>query len=81
MGLREEYKSLMEDRPEKLDEESVKFRDSMGRRRCGNCINHFKRSVDDYGVCEVVRPSDPEEVTVDSLCDLWTSDGKNFPLL
>lgn len=77
----DDYRSLMADRPEKLTAEDSHYRDSMGRQRCGNCLHFFQRKIDDYGVCEVVRPDDPEEVELDKVCDFWTVDGKRFPLL
>jgi hypothetical protein len=78
------YLRLIENRPYKFDAEEVNYREAEGDESCGDCQHFYTRKVDGYNVCEVFRdvtkkgenPIDPEKV-----CDFFTEDGEEFPLL
>jgi hypothetical protein len=83
------YDSLMESAVEKFSEEDADYRDGEGslhshgprHHRCGNCVHFLVRKVDQFGICEVVRPPDDEPIDEDYVCSFWTRDGEKFPLL
>jgi hypothetical protein len=74
---------------EKFSEEDADYRDgegslhSHGTRHhcCRKCIHYLVRKVDDFGVCEIVRPLDDQPIDEDYVCSFWTRDGERFPLL
>lgn len=78
-----EYNKLIEDRPDKFDAEDVGYREAEGRERCGRCIHLFIRKLDNFGVCEIFRSdeTDDDGIDPDHVCDFFTRDGSNFPLL
>ena len=66
---------------EKFSPEDVNYRDSEDKHQCRNCVHFLVRKVDQFGICEVVRPADDEPIDEDYVCDFWTRDGEKFPLL
>ena len=75
------YHELMEDRPEKMTAKDSGYRKSEGDTRCELCLHYYQRKLDGYGVCELVRPEPDEEVLPDMVCNYFTTDGEDFPLL
>ena len=75
------YDSLMESAVEKFTPEDVNYRDSEDKHQCRNCVHFLVRKVDQFGICEVVRPPDDEPIDEDYVCSFWTRDGEKFPLL
>jgi hypothetical protein len=55
MATLSDYKAIIEDRPKKLDASDVDYREGEGDEICGNCIHFYRRVVDEYGVCELLR--------------------------
>jgi hypothetical protein len=78
---RKPYEALMADRPEKFDPEDVNYREADSRQRCWNCLHFYMRRIDEFGVCEIMRPQDDGSVEPDYVCDYFTKDGETFPLL
>lgn len=76
----DDYRAMMEDRPEKFDEDDVAYREAEGKERCGRCLHFYERKVDSYGVCEILRLSDDAPIEADHTCDFFTVDGSIFPL-
>lgn len=74
-----EYQRLLEDRPDKFEPDAVDYREADGAERCSRCI-HFYQSKD-HAVCEIMRPEDEAEVEPGYVCDFYTFDGEEFPLL
>lgn len=75
------YDRLIEDRPFKLDEQEVNYRDAEGEEKCMNCIHFFNRNVDEFHTCEIFRPKDDASVNPKYVCDFFSVDGIEFPLL
>ena len=77
----EVYEQIMSDRPYKLGSDDVGYRDGEDKYRCGTCIHFFRRVIDAFGVCELVRLADDEPIEASKVCTYWTDNGKDFPLL
>jgi hypothetical protein len=77
----EVYQQIIEDRPHKLSGEDVGYRKGEDKFICGRCLHFFERGVDGFGVCELVRLKDDEPIKDDKVCDYWTKNGEDFPLL
>lgn len=76
------YKAIIADRPEKLDGEEADYRRAdVPAMRCGRCLHFFERRVDAFGVCELVRLEDDSPIKQNFVCDYYTDDGNNFPLM
>jgi hypothetical protein len=78
-----DYNHLIDDRPEKWLPDSVHYRPSDGEEKCRRCLHFYTRKLDGFGVCELIRDADTDEdgVDGDNVCDFYTQDGENFPLL
>ena len=76
----ETYKRLLEDRPFKLAPDEVNYR-AGEEHHCSDCIHFFSRKVDGFHTCEVMRPDDDavESIIANYVCDLYTSDGEEYP--
>lgn len=79
-----EYHALVEDRPIKFSAEEVEYtKDAEGKNEiCFKCIHYFRRTTDDFAVCEIFRSDETDEggVKPDAACIFQTSDGEHFPL-
>ena len=78
---RKPYEEMMADRPEKFSPEDVDYRKGTGGEICGRCLHFYERKIDRYGVCEILRLEDDAPIEETKVCDYYTHDGKNFPLL
>lgn len=76
----DDYKGMIEDRPEKFDKHEVVYREAEGKECCGKCLHFFERRIDGYGVCEILRLPDNTPIEPDYVCDFFTKDGDSFPL-
>lgn len=74
------YDDLMNQEVSKFSEQDVDYRRSGEDEDCGNCIHFMVRNIDHLGVCEIVRPEE-DGIDPDWVCDFWTSNGRDFPLL
>lgn len=78
----EEYEAVVSDRPEKLTEEQVEYRDAEGKEKCKVCWHFFTQGGGDRRtVCEIFRPSDDGNVEPEKVCSFFTPDGEEYPLL
>jgi hypothetical protein len=75
------YDRLIEDRPFKLAESEVNYRLAQGEECCENCIHFYTRQVDKFHTCEIFRPKDERSVVPEYVCDFFSADGEEFPLL
>lgn len=83
------YLRILDNRPLKLSPEEAEYRkasagEKEGGALCANCWHFFTRDADDFHVCEVVRPPEEDEESIDPeyRCRFFTGDnGKTFPLL
>jgi hypothetical protein len=80
MKSMDEYREMLSDRPVKWSPKDVDYRDcdAVGI-RCLRCIHYYERSIDRFGVCEIMRPESDESVNPDYVCDFFTADGQGFP--
>lgn len=76
----DDYKKMIEDRPEKFDEDQVNYRESDVNSECSGCLHFFERRIDSFAVCEIMRPDKDEDVKMNWVCDFFTKDGESFPL-
>ena len=92
-----EYETLVADRPQKFDEDQVNYRPAnRSQFRCDRCLHYFTRITDNFGVCEIFRPTryarrrspeegypteEIEEVQPEMVCDFFSADGSQYPLL
>lgn len=80
-----DYDDMMADRPEKFTPEEVGYRKAPrgSEYRCENCMHFYMRQVDRFHTCEIFRSPEVDERGVDLkyLCDWWTKDGEDFPLV
>ena len=80
-----DYDEMMADRPEKFSAEEVGYRKAPrgSEYRCENCLHFYSRQVDGFGVCEIFRSPQTDISGVDPkwLCDWWTKDGEDHPLV
>ena len=74
-----QYRALLKDRPEKFSQADVFYRRGEGKERCRGCI-HFFTSIRRQ-TCEIFRPCNDESVKPEWVCDFWTKNGSDFPLL
>lgn len=81
MVSKDMYDRIMADRPFKLNEEEVEYRDSTGEEHCKDCLHFYTREVDQHHTCEIFRPKDDESVEPDYVCDFFTTNGDDFPLI
>lgn len=75
------YERLIENRPLKLSEEEVNYREAEGEEKCKACSHFFTREVDKFHTCEIFRPEPERSVETNHVCDFFTNDGDKFPLL
>ena len=76
-----EYEEIMDDRPRKLALSDVEYRPAQDRYRCDACLHFFERHIDNYATCEIFRPADESSILPEYVCNFFTPDGTNFPLL
>jgi len=81
-----EYQDLTEDRPEKFTAGEVGYEPAPkgSAFRCGSCFHLYRRSPDNFQVCEIFRDDSADEEGIDSSyrCAFWTApDGEGHPLL
>jgi hypothetical protein len=72
---------MIADRPLKFAEEEVNYRDSTEDALCGKCVHFFTREVDKHHTCEIFRPKDDASIEPNYVCDFFSADGEEFPLL
>lgn len=74
---------LMNDRPRKLLPEQVGYGPAPegSAIRCGGCFHMYRRVIDNYGVCELVRPENDEEIQPHFRCGLFSVEGDVMPLM
>lgn len=78
------YDRMIADRPLKFNAEEVAYRDSVEEEKeayCHSCIHFFTRKVDGHNTCEIFRPDEDKSVDENYVCDFFSKDGENFPLL
>lgn len=75
------YDRLIENRPFKFSADEVAYRPGDKEHQCKGCAHLFSRVVNEYNVCEIFRPSDDESVIANYVCDFWTDDTEEHPLL
>ena len=75
------YDRMIADRPLKFNAEEVAYREADAESTCGQCIHFFQRVVDSHGTCEIFRPQDDAPVDANYVCDFFSEDGEDFPLL
>lgn len=84
-ATKEQYLRLMEDRPKKFDANQVGYRraELTEDTECQHCIHFYRRQVDKFSVCEIFRDEDTDRHGIDPrwVCDFFTPDGEEFPLL
>lgn len=75
--------ALMEDRPRKLLPEQVGYAPAPqgSEMRCGSCFHMYRRMIDNFGVCELVRPENDEEIKPHYRCELYSIDGDVMPFM
>ena len=81
----EDYEELMNMAPMKFDQYAANYhRAKAGEPRCDQCVHFFGRAgdikVNQYHVCEIVRPVPEEEILPEWTCKFTTADGENFPM-
>ena len=81
-----DYRQLLKDRPAKFSESDVFYRRGEGKERCRGCFHFFtnpesRSSNPVRQVCEIFRPRNDESVKPEWVCDFWTKNGSDFPLL
>ena len=78
-----DYYNMIEDRPRKFDAAEVEYRNADSKERCGRCVHFFTRKLDNFAVCEIFRSDETDEdgIDPDYVCNFFTHDGSNFPLL
>lgn len=77
----DDYEELMNMAPMKFDAKASSYHKAKGNEpRCDECLHWFEREVDQYHVCEIVRPVPEEEIMAEWTCKFYTADGKKFPL-
>ena len=75
------YERLLDNRPFKFSGEEVSYRVGDKERSCAKCVHLFTRGVDGFHTCEVFRPDDDESVIANYVCDFFTDDNEEHPLL
>jgi len=77
------YDRMIENRPFKFNSEESEYAPSKGKERCDSCLHYFVRKLDEFVVCEVVRPTEDGEESIipNYKCKFFTPDGENYPLL
>ena len=82
MPTLQEYRDLVEDRPDKWTADEVNYRPADDRRRCSRCLHFYERRIDALGVCELFRSDETDDkgVLPNWVCDFFTRDGETFPL-
>ena len=75
------YDRIIADRPFKLNAEEVNYRKSEGEELCESCNHFFLRNIDNHATCEIFRPANDEPVEFNYVCDFFSTDGEEFPLL
>jgi hypothetical protein len=75
------YDRMIADRPLKFDADEVNYREADSESSCGKCIHLFSRIVDSHNTCEIFRPADDASVDKNFVCDFFSKDGEEFPLL
>jgi hypothetical protein len=74
-----EYERLLGDRPAKFDADDVEYREAEGPERCSRCIHFFQSK--DRATCEIFRPDDDQDVDANWVCQFYSFDGEEYPLL
>ena len=75
------YDRIVADRPFKLSADEVNFREGGSEAHCRGCVHYYVRKADGFTVCEIYRPEDDAMIPADGVCDFFSEDGENFPLL
>jgi hypothetical protein len=76
------FERVIANRPFKLDEDEVSYRKSEGDEACHDCVHFFERVKDKFHTCEIFRPTGKQEsVNPEYVCDFFTDNGTDFPLL
>ena len=75
------YERLMASRPVKFDEGEVNYRDAEGEEMCRGCAHFYERMIDKFHTCEIFRPEDDSAVDPGYVCDFFTANSEDFPLL
>lgn len=78
------YERMIADRPLKFSAKEVNYRDSVEESEeayCHSCVHFFTRKIDGHNTCEIFRPKDDESVDPNYVCDFFSPDGEEFPLL
>lgn len=77
----QDYRQMLEDRPYKFDQHAVDYkRAASGEPRCDGCLHYFEREIDQYHVCEILRPEPEQSIMPEFRCRFQTADGEKFPL-
>jgi hypothetical protein len=78
---KESYLRLIENRPYKFDADEVNYRDGDGEEFCVGCAHFYARVIDKFHTCEIFRPEDDSAVDPTYVCDFFTANNEDFPLL
>lgn len=81
----QQMRQLHAKRPEKFSPDEVGYEEAPegSAIRCAGCIMYYRRSIDNLGVCQIMRDdfTDDNGVYPDWRCQFQTVDGDVFPLL
>jgi hypothetical protein len=75
------YDRMIADRPLKFDADEVAYREAEGESSCSQCVHFFTREADKHHTCEIFRPDEDKSVNPNFVCDFFSKDGEEFPLL
>jgi hypothetical protein len=80
----DEYHELIADRVVKVTPEEVGYEAAPegSALRCAGCLNYYRRSIDNFAVCQIMRSeeTDVRGVHPDWRCQFFTVDDDVFPL-
>jgi hypothetical protein len=83
-ATRENYDALMADLPTKLTAKQAGYEEAPKdqKEKCGNCAHGYKRNNDQWNVCELVSPENPDDpINPQWYCNLWDNGDGKLPLL
>ncbi len=83
MITREQIENVLSDRPFKFKAEQVHYRPAPNGSvlRCGSCVNLYRRAIDNFSVCQIMRSeeTDADGVQPNFTCDWWSIDNEVYP--
>lgn len=78
-----DYEKMLSDKPTKFSAAEVNYREAEGSERCKLCFHFFTQGGGDRRtVCEIFRPTgEDENVDPNYVCDFFTKESEEYPLL